>query len=429
MPLSRSRTVLSSLVLLSALGCGFGCAKVTTLIGDGPEDTVALKDVPALAHHFDTIDGADALTVGDLFDRELTFSGTPTPTALLLAQRAGNPAAAADARVLRVLTYNVALLDAKLFGLVPYTATPDLDVRAPMLFDRVFEADYDILTLQEVWRTEDLERLRESAERHGYWVASTDRKGATDGLAIAVKKSLSPGPEETGWESYDQPSGNLEFFPAPGLNRAFLWTRFNVDGLGPVVVYDTHATAFASAYGDRMSNVRQLGLHLRRNTSEEDVVIAGGDFNGGPYYRANDWTLPDGTVERVWYANTLSYSLMIHYAGASDLALRGRDTDADALGDITLGDTVPDTMDEAWCAQTPDTVFTATDCNALYRQQYEATEFPARMDLLFTRDPRGRVHVSSSELAFVEPVEYGGKTGPLSDHYGQAVTLGIAPVR
>ncbi len=407
-----------------------GCAQVTTPIGDAPKDGARIAEAPALAHYLGALDGSDGMTVGDLFDpdRALTFSAPPTPGDLHLRQRASNPAAATDARTLRVLTYNVALLDAKLFGLIPYTATPDLELRAPVLFDLVLEAGHDVLLLQEVWRPEDLERLREAAQRHGYWIATSDRKGMTDGLAIAVKQSVSPGPTEVGFASYDQPSANLEFFPAPGLNRGFVYARFEVEGVGPVVVYDTHASAFPESFRDRMSNVRQLALHAAARPADE-VVIIGGDLNGGSYYRSNDWTLPDGTVQSLWFANTLSYALMLHYADAVDLAIRGAPSDEAALGDITFGDTVPEVMDEAWCARTPDTVFTATDCNSLYREQYEGTEFPARMDLIFARDPEGRVHVADAQLAFVEPVPYGDKRRVLSDHYGQSVTLRIAPRR
>jgi endonuclease/exonuclease/phosphatase family metal-dependent hydrolase len=413
--------LLSTLLLLPR------CAQTTTPLGAAPQDEVRLADTPLFAHYLDTLEGAQDLLVRQLYEQPLRFTGTPTPTQLLLTQHASNPAPAANARTLRLLTYNVALLDAKLFGLVPYTATPDLEARAPILFDHVLAAGHDIVTLQEVWRPADVQRLLGAAERAGYWVAVSDRRGATDGLAIAVKKTVAERALEVGGASYDEPSSGLEFFPGPGLNRAFMFARFEVEGIGQVVVYNTHAAAFPSSYPDRMQNVRQLGLHLHRHPPQQALVLLGGDMNGAPYYRSNDWTLPDGTVQSVWFANTLSYPLMLHYGGLVDLALRGRATAQAALDDVTLGDQVPQTLDAGYCAATPAVLFTATDCNPLYRAQYEGTEFPSRIDYFFARDPDGRVHVSEASLAFTEDFEYGGKLGPLSDHYGQAVTVQIAP--
>lgn len=414
-------------LLLSALLLLTHCAQTTTELGAAPQDDVLLRDAPEFAHYLGTLEGAEELRVRDLFTRELRFTGAPTPTALLQSQQAGNPAPAANARTLRILDYNVALLDAKLFGLIPYTATPDLDTRAPILFDLVLAEGFDIVAMQEVWRVQDVDRLRDAAEKAGYWVAVSDRSGMTDGLAIAVKKSLSPEPTEVGGESYDVPASGLEFFPAPGLNRAFMWTKFEVEGLGTVVVYDTHASAFPESYPDRMSNVRQLGLHLRNNTTDDQLVFLGGDMNGAPYYRKNDWTQPDGSSQEVWFANTLSYPLALHYGGLVDLGIRGRASAEAAIDDITYGDQVPDTLDATYCASAPKTVFTATDCNALYEEQYAGTEFPARIDFVFAKDPKGRVHVSEQSFAFVNDVEYAGKSGPLSDHYGQAVTVHVAP--
>ncbi len=419
--------MLRTLPLLCALLLLSSCGKTTWELGAVPEDEVPLREEAGLfGHYLGTLEGAGDLRVRDLFERALTFTGTPTPEALLTEQYTSEPPLHPDATTLRLLTFNVGLLDAKLFGLVPYTATPHLDARAPLLFERVLAEGYDIIVLQEVWRHEDVERLEAAAEDSEYWVSTTDRRGSTNGLAIAVKKSLTAAAPEVGGESYDVPSSGLEYFPAPGLNRAFMWVRFEVEGLGPVVVYNTHASAFPESYPDRMSNVRQLGLHIRNHTSDDEVVFLGGDMNAGSYYRSNDWTLPDGTVQSVWFANTLSYPLTLHYGGLVDLALRGSPSLEEATNDLRYGDSVPDVMDDAWCEATPD-VFTATDCNALYRQQYEGTEFPARMDLLFAKDPKGRVHVTEAPFAFVEPLEYAGQVGPLSDHYGQAATVHVAP--
>ena len=126
--------------------------------------------------------------------------------------------------------------------------------------------------------------------------------------------------------------------------------------------------------------------------------------------------------------------MLLHYTGAVDLALRGR-AEADADLDITAGDAVPNNPAGAltspfgtpsYCAAVPRDAFTATDCNSLYFTQYAGTEFPARLDYVFGRDPGQRLHVEESRVVFTDPVAYGGMMGPLSDHYGQLVRLRVA---
>ena len=60
------------------------------------------------------------------------------------------------------------------------------------------------------------------------------------------------------------------------------------------------------------------------------------------------------------------------------------------------------------------------------RDRYAGTEFPARLDYVFGRDPGQRLHVEESRVVFTDPVAYGGTMGPLSDHYGQLVRLRVA---
>ncbi len=410
------------------------CTPRSTPIGEAATDALRLADLPRFAHYAGALDGYDAYTLGDLYEKPLVFSGRPTPTALLNEQQASNPPAAADAVPLRILTYNVGLLDVTLFGFAPYTNTPDIELRAPIFFDAVLSAGYDILMFQEVWRSVDVDRLKAAAATHGYWVATTSRKGYTDGLAIAVRSSLAAGPDEVGGEPYQHIS-TPEFFPANGFSRGFQYLRFSAAGIGPVVLYNTHTAPFPDAYLNRMHNVRDLTLHLQGYARDSDLVFVGGDMNAAPYYKNDVWLDPKGKPVPDWFANTLSYPILLHYGDLTDLAVRGR-SQADAVADITLGDLVPNEFArstelplgvEGYCEATPKTVFTGVDCNVLYFQQYGGTESPARLDYVLARDPKGRVHVDSAAIAFTQDFSYGGKTGPLSDHYGQEVTVRVAP--
>jgi endonuclease/exonuclease/phosphatase family metal-dependent hydrolase len=407
------------------------CERAVPAIGDVAADRTPWASLDAFAHYRGLLQGAT--TVGELITQPLTFTGRPTPRALLQAQRASNPAARPDAVALSVLSYNVAMLDVSLFGLVPYTATPHLAARRAVLPQAVFAQGYDIVGLQELWSSADVTLMRAAAEAAGYWLVTSSRSGFTDGTALAVRRSVAPLPTEVWFEHYQENSAN-EFFPANGFSRGFLAARLNHATLGPIVVYVTHAAAFPDAYRLRMRHARELGLDVQQRTRPNEVVLLLGDFNAAPYYRADTWPLPGGTTAPGWYANTLSYPVLLHYTGAVDLALRGR-AEADADLDITAGDAVVNNPAGAltspfgtpsYCATVPRDAFTATDCNSLYFTQYAGTEFPARLDYVFGRDPGQRLHVEESRVVFTDPVAYGGMMGPLSDHYGQLVRLRVA---
>jgi len=138
-----------------------------------------------------------------------------------------------------------------------------------------------------------------------------------------------------------------------------------------------------------------------------------------------------------WFANTLSYVLLQHYGGLEDLYVMGLPED-EVLDDVVVGRTIPrrpertlvEPMgDAAWCEQTRGEVFTATDCNLMYFEQYAGTEYPARMDHLLVSDPAGRVWVESSDLVFTERVPF-GELPPMepSDHLGVEVRLRVRPM-
>jgi hypothetical protein len=128
--------------------------------------------------------------------------------------------------------------------------------------------------------------------------------------------------------------------------------------------------------------------------------------------------------------------LLLAYGDLVDLAIMGRPT-RDALADVVLGNTVvndPATatttpgVDPNWCANTPHTTFTATDCNSLYFAQYAGTEFPARLDHLFARDPDERIVVTASRLDFTGKVRFGDTEVEPSDHYAVVVELLVRPL-
>lgn len=421
---------LSSLALAGVLLAS--CAREGIPLGSVEADRASLAGNPLFAHYQGALQGAT--TVSELFSQPLRFTARPTPRALLQGMQAANPPAAPGAVPLSVVSYNVALLDVSLFGLIQYSQTPHLEARRALLPQAVFSQGYDIIGLQEVWSPADLRRFRSAGEAMGYHVYASPRTGYTDGLLLAVRRAIAPAAGTVMAEQYTDIDAN-EFFPAPGFSRGFLAVRFEHATLGTTAVYVSHTAAFPSAYKLRMHHARELGLHARAHTPADALLFVLGDLNAAPYYRADTWALPGGTAEPDWYANTLSYPVLMHYTGAVDLAVRGRSA-AEADLDIAAGDAVPANPAEAlrvpfgtpgYCATVPRDAFSATDCNPLYFAQYAATEYPARIDFVFGRDPGTRLHVAESRLVFTEPVAYGGTTGPLSDHYGQLVRLLVAP--
>jgi hypothetical protein len=122
----------------------------------------------------------------------------------------------------------------------------------------------------------------------------------------------------------------------------------------------------------------------------------------------------------------LAYPLLLHFGGLVDLVVMGRSPE-NAASDVDLGAQVK-TVSPEWCAQIGHSTFTASDCNALYRIQYEGTEYPARIDHLLASDPTGRIHVAKSGLIFTDKVHFGdGLVIEPSDHYGIFVDLRVRP--
>lgn len=408
------------------------CNQSGVALGDDPLDNALLDGDPLFAHYQGVTTGAR--TVADLYGEALRFTGRPVPRALLGAMQASNPPAAPNAVPLSVVSFNVAMLDVSLFGAVQYGRTPYLDARRAVVPELVFSQGYDIIGLQEVWASSDLARFRTVGAARGYTLYSASREGFTDGLVIALRSGLAPRGAATRHAHFTEIDG-LEYFPAPGFSRGFLAVDFEHPSLGPTSVYVSHTAAFPSAWRLRMHHAREIGLDVRRNVSPRALLFVLGDLNAAPYYRADTWALPSGGSEAGWYANTLSYPILMHYTGAVDLAVRGRSRD-DADLDITAGDSVPNVASAslrepfgaaAFCAAAPANAFTATDCNPLYFQQYAGTEYPARIDFVFGRDPAARMHVAESRVVFRDPIAYGGIVGPPSDHYGQLVRLLVAP--
>lgn len=432
--LSPALGLASVLSVLSA-GCDLG----EIALGGDDTDAFALQDTAAFQHIAAVVEGGDALTIGDIFDKGdgLTFTGTPNPSALLTAQNTLDDTRARAGRApLSVLSYNVALLDVDLFGLIPYSESPDLERRRRTLPGLIFATGADVVLLQEVWLDEDVETFSRRGEDLGYRPFVHERAGHNDGLITFIREAVIAGGTvtELSFDSYGAQVAT-EYFPGPQIARGWLGVRFVHPEIGPVHAYNTHMQAFPENWLGRAKQARELGIILRRVAEVAgDFVLVGGDFNSGPYYSKANWTAPGGGVSDRWFHNAIAYPTLLAYGELVDAAIMGRPGN-DAIADITLGDSVVNDAATAleipgteagWCERTPNTTFTATDCNSLYFRQYGGTEYPARLDHIFVSDGVGRVVVGKSEIVFTDTVQFGDLVSEPSDHYGVRVDLFVS---
>jgi endonuclease/exonuclease/phosphatase family metal-dependent hydrolase len=422
---------LASVVSLAVAACDLGDIP----LGGDDTDDFALRDPAAFQHIAAALEGGDDLKVRDIFEKGdgLVFAETPTPTSLLTTTNVLDDTRARAGRApLSILSYNVALLDVDLFGLIPYTESPGLERRRGALPGLIFSTGADVVLLQEVWLAEDVEEFSRRGEELGYRPFVHERVGHNDGLITFVREDVIAGGSTTEltFDSYGS-QVSTEYFPGPGMARGWLGVRFVHRDIGPVHAYNTHMQAFPENWLGRAKQARELGIILRTIAEETgDLVLVAGDFNSGPYYAKAEWTSPGGAVLDRWLHNAIAYPTLLTYGNLVDAAIMGRPQN-DAIADVTLGDTVVNDADaaldipgaeEGWCERTPNTTFTATDCNTLYFDQYAGTEYPARLDHVFVTDSE-RVIATDSRIVFTGTETFGDLVSEPSDHYGVRVDL------
>jgi endonuclease/exonuclease/phosphatase family metal-dependent hydrolase len=415
-----------------ALAFLVACQNGAPAIGDDDIDQTALaetrggylSDALSLGTWGDVVSGADALSIND----------TPNPTPLLTSTSTLDDDRARTGTALSMMSYNVALLDASLFfGVIQsYRRTPTLEDRRRVIPQMVVDTNIDIILLQEVWIDEDVERFARAAEGAGYLWFAQDRANYNDGLVTLIKSSIVQGAVDFDAVPYDA-QDNLENFPGPGIRRGYVAVHTTHPELGPLHVYNTHMQAFPEAWKNRLLQARQLGIAVRTEAGD-DLALVGGDMNAGPYYKSAQWQLPDDKTLGAWFENTLSYPALASYGDLDDLLIMARAGDA-ALLDVSMGDLVVNNPDEAlqtpggddvFCTN-PAVIFTATDCNQLYFDQYAGTEYPARLDHVLVHDVGGRVAVTSGDLMFTEKQNFAGVNIEPSDHFAVKVTMVVAP--
>ena len=416
-----------------------GCAvRPPRDLGALPADQAVLAETPALAHLEAALSPearAEIQRVEQLLRAEEdVFASAPDPSALFAAQRAAHaalPPLAEGATELRVLTFNTALLDRSYLG--NQVTMPEIGARRPVMGERLVRLGYDVLLLQEVWEWEDMLAIQQVAEAAGYVVyGGSPEKHPEHGLLIAVRKEIIAAdvPQDRREQQFSA-QRKLEYFPGPDVKRGWLSWSFTLAGTSQRIhLYNLHATSFVSFWLQRELQAREVGADIAARP-QDDVVLLGGDFNSGPYYREDTWINGQNEAETGWWRNAVAYPLWLHYAEVYD-ALNA----VEVPQDVALGQTIPEPRDhklflvepygrQRWCNETEGVVFTATDCNTLYFQSYAGTEFPARLDYLFIHDPSQHVRVVETNITLNQTMTFGSQTHELSDHYGLETLLQI----
>lgn len=392
-------------------------------------DSTSLSGNIHFKHFAQSIEGSENKTVLDLLEGNYSFSSTPTPTRLLKHQYLLNPPAVGKSQgELQVLSYNVALLIAKVMWIWDYQISPNIDERIELLPKAIFERNYDVVLLQEVWRDEDVAHFKQAAGEFGYIAYAIDRGPYNDGLMTFIRKDVVES-EKVSVKANSYKNQNLiEFFPGPGVKHGYHRLSFKHKNVGNVQIYNTHLIPMPTEWERRMLQARELGQIVAENAKEDSIAIVGGDMNAAPYYTDDNWVTKDHLIEPHWWQNALAYPMLLFYGNMKDMMIMGRGENS-ATDDIDHPQFVSSFIEQngfsdEWCSLLPDSVFTGVDCNSLFKVQYEGSEFPARLDHLLLHDPSNTVRVINSEITFKERIDITEDfTSELSDHYGIVATI------
>ena len=379
-----------------------------------PLDSIPIQQSPALIHIHEVLQnpGINHAALLDLQPAEL--SAAPNPATRFAAQHTANAALKSGQHRLRVLSHNVALLDVALqiggpalggLALRRYRS-PALQARRAALYPWPFNQQADVVTLQEVWRPQDFLGFAMAAERQGYVGWRAQSSAGLNGLAIFVRQErfkVAQGlARSADFVVRDRPEAWV------GLRRGYFALRLPTQEGPSVLLLNTHLQAFAQHWRIRNHQARELGIAIAwlRSTFPQDLVIACGDFNSGPYYAQRFWRGGPGD----FFANALAYAIFEAYSGLDDAVLMGRPK-TQLLADIDSASEAMQPADESGYPFTVD-----ARANSLYALQYKNTEPPARIDHIKANHLNLSMQVTQSGIVSMPSVSTSVGPLSLSDH-------------
>jgi len=324
---------------------------------------------------------------------------------------------------LKLLTFNTALLDYKLFGFLSVRSAPDVDARRDAILKSVFLHD-DIVAFQELWSPDEAPKFAAEAQVHGFDYFNPTKAHASNGLGLAIRQSLidSTFPIEHDVVTFPE---NLpkEYWAAEltsfgslvGIKRGFQSVRFrNHDGV-VITVINTHFTAYRENWRMRLAQAQHLASFVM--AVQSDIVIVMGDLNGDIHYASDTFTDPEGKITDQWLPNAYSTPLLTATADLDDWSTLG-------FGRSFLEDCYSLTLEsrDTRCQPTWD------HRNTVVKEQYPISNEPmARLDFILGRSNRP-IAMPEASLAFTEVIDLtNGKESQLSDHMGVRVRLVYQP--
>lgn len=424
-------TVSMTLILVS--GCQTGNIYNTQF------DNATVKSIPQFEHLQNALSQDDAnlkdLQVKELIEAEdVSFANAPNPGKLLESDYLKNKKTAMPKNPVRlkVISYNTGLLDrVKIMGMFGRVAVPFKKNRVNHIFSTVQNEEADFIFLQEIWEPEDLDIIKKNASQGGYIAYSGTRLQNKHGLLILVKKTILDSSISQREIFYNSQFG-LEHWPGPNLKRAYLHWRIKIKNSNRVIsLFNTHLTASLNNW--QVRNEQNITLGKAVHKQKTDQVFIGGDFNSATYYKFNQYTSPTGIVSDNWWKNSISYFLFRYYSKSIDTyAAANR-----VKNDINFGDKLQNNVGdkvnipygiEGFCKNTVPFVFTATECNSLYFQNYRGEELPARMDFVFAVPAQNtQMKILSSKIKMTKKTIVVSKNRKVeaSDHYAIVSEIAI----
>jgi len=361
-----------------------------------------------------------------LASRALRYVTAPDPHALLQTEL-GNENATAQGSPLKVLTFDVGLLDQRWMWGLRRTRMPEVGARRSELPARLLHDDWDVILLQEVWAWADVVRFSEAAEREGYvWFAGSERHHNDHGLVILVKGSIIDGAQRR-TEGVFATQGHKPISQGPRLGAGYLtWSFTHADSgqklrLATTRLFDGRTT---TSWHTRSLQARQLGIDIA-DTSADTVVILGGDIGSGPYHPEEVLGEIAGRSDEDLWQESTTWAMLRHYGGLRDAATWGHD-----VGDVQAMHALPEWNRgwakhplHGWCDQLPALTFTSTDCNPLHFVHHRGELAPSRRDQLHVRMADDQAILGEVSLEYVEPESIRGRTHTWSHRYGVGMDL------
>ena len=326
-------------------------------------------------------------------------------------------ASASTTRDLSALTYNLALLNYKMFGFVPVRQAPHVPERRTAALRNVFGSD-DIIAFQEIWNPPDGQRFAERADASGYRYFDPPKLHASNGLGIAIRKQLiAPGYPVTHRNFTFTEQLPREYLAATlsslgfqrGIKRGFQIVQFTTPQRETIAIVNTHFTAYRENWRYRLSQAEDISKAIQ--SVEADTVILLGDLNGDIHYSGDTFTADDGEEVHGWLVNARSTPMISVYAELQDWTTIGFGQEF-----ISKCYSQPISNRDQQCEPTWD------HGNLVVRAQYPVSREPqARLDFILGRSRFTLNNLTSSRIfqeVFTLP---GGNQMHISDHYGVRV--------